>query len=335
MEPLVSILIPAYNAQEWIADTIQSALAQTWFRKEIIVVDDGSTDQTVSIIRKNGSSAVRIIKQERGGACRARNRALSECQGDYIQWLDADDLLARDKIEQQLAVAKILRDPDLLLTSTWGRFYYRPSKAIFRPTPLWGDFDAVEWLIMRLSNPWMIPNSSWLVSRDLTDKAGPWDERLAKDQDGEYFCRIVSLSRYVKFVPEAHCYYRMANPYSISRSKSRKAWESLFLSADLSTRHVLMREDSERVRTACAKFLNITASIFEGNAADLTYRLQERINQLGGEVAPESTSRKYACVQAILGKGKAQGLKEMEWQIRRRIYSSWDHCMAMVFGRSL
>ena len=101
MKPLVSILIPAFDAQEWIADTIKSAVGQTWPRKEIIVVDDGSRDQTLSIARQFASKEVSVVTQANQGAAAARNHAFSICQGDYIQWLDADDLLAPDKIERR------------------------------------------------------------------------------------------------------------------------------------------------------------------------------------------------------------------------------------------
>ena len=102
MEPLVSILIPAFNAERWIADAIKSALEQTWPQKEIIVVDDGSTDQTPSIARQFVSKSVSVITQSNQGAASARNKAFSTCQGGYIQWLDADDLLAPSKIAKQM-----------------------------------------------------------------------------------------------------------------------------------------------------------------------------------------------------------------------------------------
>src|SRR5207247_768048 len=102
MNPLVSILIPAFNAQEWVADTLKSAMGQTWPRKEIIVVDDGSRDQTLAIARGLGSKEVSVVTQANQGAAATRNRAYSICQGDYIQWLDADDLLAPDKIARQM-----------------------------------------------------------------------------------------------------------------------------------------------------------------------------------------------------------------------------------------
>ena len=94
MKPLVSILIPAYNSEQWIADTLQSALAQTWPRKEIIVVDDGSRDRTAEVARLFASNGVAVVSTANQGAAAARNHALSLSHGDYIQWLDADDLLA-------------------------------------------------------------------------------------------------------------------------------------------------------------------------------------------------------------------------------------------------
>src|SRR5262245_53234733 len=102
MAPRVSILIPAYNAGVWIAESIRSALAQTWENKEIIVVDDGSSDDTLRLARRFESAAVLVVSQANQGAAAARNKAFSLCQGDYIQWLDADDLLETDKIERQM-----------------------------------------------------------------------------------------------------------------------------------------------------------------------------------------------------------------------------------------
>lgn len=80
----VSILIPAYNAQEWIADTLRSALAQTWKAKEIIVVDDGSTDRTLSIARGFESAGVGVFTQKNQGAAVTRSAAFAHSHGDYL-----------------------------------------------------------------------------------------------------------------------------------------------------------------------------------------------------------------------------------------------------------
>src|SRR5436190_3441118 len=146
MAPLVSILIPAYNSERWIAETIKSALNQTWPRKEIIVVDDGSRDQTLATARRFASKTVAVISQENQGASAARNKALELCQGDYIQWLDADDLIAPDKIANQVEASEHYGNRTLF-SAAWGHFYYRIDKAKFASTSLWCDLSAVEWLI--------------------------------------------------------------------------------------------------------------------------------------------------------------------------------------------
>ena len=102
MDELVSIIIPAYNAECWISNTILSALSQTWPKKEIIIVDDGSTDNTLTAARRFESEILKVVAQQNKGASAARNKGLRFAQGNYIQWLDADDILAPDKISHQL-----------------------------------------------------------------------------------------------------------------------------------------------------------------------------------------------------------------------------------------
>ncbi len=130
MNPLVSILIPAYNHENWIAESIQSALAQTWPNIEIIVVNDGSTDRTAEIA-KSFVPKIKVVSTENRGLSAAVNTAYRHCSGDYIQELDADDLLLPDKIERQL---RALREGDsnrILLSSPWAPFYYRTHSVRF------------------------------------------------------------------------------------------------------------------------------------------------------------------------------------------------------------
>ena len=142
MAPLVSILIPAYNSQDWIAETIKSALAQTWATKEIVIVDDGSSDRTLEIARQFASASTKVVTQANQGAAAARNTAYSLCQGDYIQWLDADDVLAPDKVEKQVLTLNDGTTKRTLLSGAWAYFIYRQRKARFTPTPLWARPDT-------------------------------------------------------------------------------------------------------------------------------------------------------------------------------------------------
>src|SRR5580693_5980341 len=173
MKPLVSILIPAYNAEKWIIESVQSAIGQTWERKEIIVLDDGSTDRTAEIAKRFGSK-IKLISTENRGLCAAVNHAYSLSQGDYIQELDADDILLPDKIERQMAAIRPGDSKRMLLSSPWARFYYRTRKGRFVSNSLCQDLSPVDWLIAKMSENLHMQNATWLVSRELAEAAGPW-----------------------------------------------------------------------------------------------------------------------------------------------------------------
>ena len=135
MDPLVSILIPAFNAEHWIAETLNSATNQTWARKEVIVVDDGSTDRTLEVARQYVCENVVVTSQTNQGAAAARNKALSLCQGDYIQWLDADDLIAPDKVALQMKAALEEGNPRLLYSGEWAHFLVPKVTRAFHSKP--------------------------------------------------------------------------------------------------------------------------------------------------------------------------------------------------------
>lgn len=249
--PLVSVIIPAYNAEKYIAQALDSILDQTYSNIEIIVVNDGSTDNSLSIAKQYSSNNVKIIDQPNGGASAARNTGLRMAQGDYIQFLDADDLLSEDKIEKQVSALKSLPD-DYLASCAWGRFKNSPEEAKFIKQRLWKDLDSVTFLINKYNHHQMMQPGVWLTPRSVIEKAGYWDERLSLNDDGEYFSRVVLASRGIKFVDEPKVYYRSGNPSSLASSKSRQAWESQLLSIELCADQLLQYEDSMRTREAAA-----------------------------------------------------------------------------------
>src|SRR5208337_3854916 len=180
---------------------IESAIAQTWQRKEIIVVDDGSRDRTGEIVGRFASKGITVVSTENQGLSAAVNLAFRLCHGDYIQELDADDLLAPDKIERQLAALREVDSKRILLSSPWAFFYHRTSHARFVRNFLWEDLSPVEWLLRKMGEGIHMQNATWLVSRELAEAAGPWDTRLHYDQDGEYFARVLLASEGTRFVP--------------------------------------------------------------------------------------------------------------------------------------
>jgi glycosyltransferase involved in cell wall biosynthesis len=338
-KPFVSILIPAYNAKQWISRAISSALHQTWPHREIIVVDDGSTDGTLSAASKFSKDGVTVVPQPNRGASAARNHAFSLCRGDYIQWLDADDVLAPDKLSRQVEVAEALENPRLLLSSEWGRFLYRTKGAQFTPTVLWQDQSPLEWLLRKMTlNVWMQPGS-WLASRELSEAAGPWDERLSFDDDGEYFCRMMTKSQGVVFVRDAKTYYRMTGPGSLSSmDNSKKKMESAWLSIRLHIRYLRQLEDSDRTHKAAVSFLQTWVTMFHPLRPDIVEQMLEMAKALGGEVnhlAPlklvEALRWKFAWMEGVFGNRFAYWAQKRLPQFKHFMIGStrrfWDRAL--------
>ncbi len=299
---LVSILIPAYNAEEWIAYTIQSAISQTWQRKEIIVVDDGSTDRTAEIARRYSSKEVKVVSTANQGLSGAVNYAYRLCQGDYIQELDADDLLAPDKIERQFAALREGESKRILLASPWASFYYRTRHARFIRNSLWNDLSPVEWLLRKMGENLHMQNATWLVSRELAEAAGPWDTRLRYDQDGEYFSRVLLASEGTRFVPEAKVFYRVSGSNRISyigNSNAKK--NSLLLSMMLHIQYLRSLEDSERVRKACLTYLQNWYGVFYPDRPDIMAWVQSLAVELEGRLEPPRLRGKYAWMKPLFG----------------------------------
>ena len=102
MEPLVSIIIPVYNSASYVVEAVNSVLHQTYRHIEVVVVDDGSMDQSLSLVEQINDSRLRVFSQINQGACVARNRGIAEAKGDYVKFLDSDDILYPDAIAVQL-----------------------------------------------------------------------------------------------------------------------------------------------------------------------------------------------------------------------------------------
>lgn len=328
-KPLVSIVMPAHNAQEFIADALRSAIAQTWSRKEIIVVDDGSRDHTLDVARRFESNCLTVVKQENQGAAAARNRAVSLSQGDYIQYLDADDLLAPDKLARQIETAHDSATRRTLLSCAWGKFFYRYYQTRFTPTPLWLDLSPLEWLIRKMTlGTYMIPGC-WLVSRELTEVAGPWDTSLQYDDDGEYFCRVLLASDKVQFVPEAKVYYRRSGSGSLGYigSSARKR-EGLWCSMQRHISYLRSLEDSERTRAASVCHLQRYMIEFYPERFDIVKQAEEMARRLGGQLTSPLSWR-----SGLIVAGTGRERSQYDWDHVRKIMAQRVYFLIKtVFG---
>ena len=195
--------------------SINSALNQTHYDIEIIVVDDGSTDKSFEVAKTFESERVKIVKQVNSGAAIARNTGLSFATGDYIQFLDAGDLITIDKIEKQ--VLQLERNPNMLAVCNYiqiDNYENIPSfSTIDQSSFIHSSDNPVNFLINLLGGNGQsnfIQTNCWLVPRNLILKAGLWREFRCPDDDGEFFSRMILASEGIVHVEGVYNYYYMS-----------------------------------------------------------------------------------------------------------------------------
>ena len=188
MPPLVSVIIPAFNSAQYLADAVESVFAQTYSAVECIVIDDGSTDHTNELLKEllKVHPGLKIARKKNGGLSSARNMGLRECTGDFVSFLDADDVLIPDKIERQVAFLNahpdvgIVYGDCLIATET-----LRPVEMYTTEMPQ--ELEPIDALCYRNWFGVMIP----LVRRTLTDRVGDFNEELAADSLRQSYTYIV------------------------------------------------------------------------------------------------------------------------------------------------
>ncbi len=218
--------MPVYNAYPFIKESINSVLNQTYSNIELIVIDDGSTDSSIEYLETLNNSKIHIYRNDSKGACSARNFGLKIAKGNYIQFLDADDILGIDKIEKQVEILQ--KYPDRVAVCSTVHFYSDYLNGIITDRKFLYSTNNPDNFLLKLyggddGDFEMISPNAWLTPKKIIDKAGFWDEELIKDQDGEYFCRVVIASNGICFEPNVFSYYRKylkGNSVSSGRTKN-------------------------------------------------------------------------------------------------------------------
>jgi|GEM_PF-709241 glycosyltransferase involved in cell wall biosynthesis len=249
---LVSIIIPAFNAEMYIEDCLNSVINQTYQNIEIIVVNDGSTDLTLELVNSFNDPRIILINQENKGCSASKNQGLRIANGDFIQYLDADDFLSSDKIEKQVnklrfkknstAVCKTVIisdndeingleiDTDLIKCGGNGK-----------------DFLLSLWGLNGRSG--MVQPNAYLISKSVANEIGEWNEDISPspDEDGEYFARVLLATETVYYTEGVNYYRKMSKTKSLSQSFSFERALNLLDTVELKFSHLFKVDNTKRV----------------------------------------------------------------------------------------
>lgn len=233
MNPKVSVIIPTYNYGCFIGEAIKSILTQSFPVYEIVVVDDGSADETEEIVRKFGDK-VRYIKQKNSGVCAARNNGVANSSGNFVAFLDADDIWLPEKIEKQ--ISKFQEDSEIGLVHCGMREFDEKTGETIKLHLEGKEGWVAEDLLLFEKSVIVGCGGSVMVSRRAFNDVGGFDTRLKNGEDWE-FCYRVARKFKVGFVPEPLVNYRNhginahLNIREMERS-TQMAWDKAFATND-------------------------------------------------------------------------------------------------------
>lgn len=274
-----------YNSQDHIEECILSCIQQGDVVKEIIVVDDHSTDKSAEKVLNFVDQHPNLISyymNENKGACAARNYGYRISTGMFIQFLDADDKLGENKISEQ---AKLLENnEDALSSCGWIKFKSIAKDGQYHQQKIDQSYeDPIQWLVDSWNDGGMGQTGIWLIPRILIEKAGVWNEDLLKNQDGEFVSRLIISSKKIIFCQTVFTYYREPGINNISTNVTLKSIESLLNSYKLYEKVLHYRNDQEVKQALCknySEFIYQYYNKFEG----LGKKAIAYIQNLGGRV---------------------------------------------------
>ncbi len=230
--PTISIIIPAYNAERTILETIASVQQQTFSDFELIVINDGSTDRTLEVLQSIQDERLKIFSYENGGLPTARNRGISHASGEFIALLDADDLWTPDKLELQLAALQ--QHPEAGVAYSWTYFMNeKEGGRSFHPCePVFFEGNVYAKLLI---GDFIYNGSNTLIRRQAIDSVGEFDPALKSCEDWEYWVRLAAHWNFV-LVPKHQIFYRrfsgaMSSKVEVMKEASLTAIEKAFRAA--------------------------------------------------------------------------------------------------------
>lgn len=302
MAKVVSIIIPCYNAERWVAEAIESCLKQTHSPVEIIVVDDGSTDRSLEVIKSFGERIRWESGPNRGGS-HARNRGFARSTGEYIQFLDADDYLLPEKIARQVACLETTGAD--VVYGDWRHQHHRADGRVeMEAVAVSGEkSDVLEALL----SGWWVANMGFLFRRHIVEAVQGWDESLAAAQDTDFIISVALAGAKIRYQPGCESIYRRYGNVTVGTSKRPRWLENHGRVLD-KAREALIRTSrlTPNYRQVLARsYFQIARGCFEFNRPQFD-AVMARVLELEPEFQPQAGTL-YNAVQRLIG------FKGAEW----------------------
>ncbi len=249
--PLISVVIPAYNAEKTIKETIESVLNQTFSDFELIVINDGSQDSTLEIVSSISDPRIKVFSYPNSGPQKSRNRGTAHASSEYISFLDADDLWMPDKLEAQLKALQ--ENPQAGVAYSWTDYIDESGKLL--PQRIYGNFTGNVYLKLLLAD-FVGNGSNPLIRKQALVEVGGFDELLVAGQDWDMWVRLASKYPFVA-VPSVHILYRVSgSSWSTNLARREAGFKRVIEKAIAQTPELLqpLKKDIISNRYKCLTF---------------------------------------------------------------------------------
>lgn len=238
--PLISVIIPAYNASQTIRETIETVFKQSFSDFELIVINDGSQDKTLDVLASIRDPRLKVFSYTNAGVSASRNRGLSHARGEFIAFLDADDLWTQDKLEAQLAALQ--ENPQAAVAYSWTNIIDETGQFLRSGVHNSISGDVYEELLL---NNFLQSGSNPMIRRQALCEVGGFDESLAYSEDREMWLRLAVRYNFIAVPSVQILYRRSASSASANFSKMEagclQVIERAFAQAPKSLQHLRKR----------------------------------------------------------------------------------------------
>jgi glycosyltransferase involved in cell wall biosynthesis len=324
LHPKISVIIPAFNAESYIAVSIKSVLDQTFTDFELVIINDGSKDATESVIKAFSDNRMRYFSKKNEGQCKALNFGLQQSKGDFIKFLDADDYINPEHLESLMKKIKLVESRDhkkYLYLCKWRRFSDNGNIWSMEDRPEWGDYDPETFMLKAMgTGPDMLPAWQWLIPKHVLELSGYWNEELTLGNDFEFSIRLILASKRIVFCEDAIVYYRSDLRANMSSDTSLKTILSVLHASRIGIENILSTYNSQEIRRVCAdKLMAWLISYYPYIGRKLVNTVEADIYELGGSKLDVGWGSKMRLMRRLFGWKRTRMAQHIFYKVRYKI----------------
>lgn len=312
MFPLVSIIIPVYNSERNLLETLKSVVSQDYERLQIIIVLNGSTDSSSEIISTFKDERFLVLKLEiNQGPVGAKNHGLKYANGKYVQFLDSDDILSKNKIGDQVNFLE--QNPKCVAVCRTIHFEHSSQiELLGKENEICTEFlyttnSPLDFLLNLFGingKDGMIQPNAYLIPLELINKAGIWDKRLEKspDDDSEFMTRVIMNSNGIIYCNQGINYYRkIPNSNATSNIRTLESSLAALLAVELRFNFLLTYSNDVKLIRLFHRQLALIAYNYGRNHAEIIWKVKDKLNELNSIFRIEVGGIRFQILSRIIG----------------------------------